>query len=738
MKKNKRKRRIEKIKIITILMIIFTLFLGGCLPIFHSIPSPPQTPLYSPTNPYIFQSITYKEDPIKGVIILKSVINFSYNPRIKVLWWLNDIYIGQSSYVEKINEMEFISYKEVEKTCFQGKYRKNYKIKIRILGEGVDFIYNKFIEINISDIPTPTFTPTPLPMPSPTPTFTSTPTPLPTSTPTLTPTFTPTNTPTPTPIPTSTPSPSPTPTSIPTNTPALTPTPTPIPTSTATPTSTPTPTPTITPASTPTPTPTLTPTPTPSGTPIPTPTPLPTSTPTLTPTFTPTNTPISTPTPILPVIYDFTIENGKEKTNKLYPSINITADNADYMCFSGNSIDWTEWIPYTPVYDLFNLKSGPGCTSTDGEKRVFVKLKNNHGQESDIVFDTIVLDTTPPDPPHVEDPYTPTREHIQILNGTKDKEASLWINGNEILSIGNNSTIWSYEVNLSEGENYFEIYSKDDLENESIHVEITIIYDPVIYINQEEGDDDNGDGTQSHPYKTIAKGLEVSENRDKIFIYGGTYSENISIEKGVNIEGISKESVVLIPEYTDRPSITISAENVNIKNLTIEGTFSNNHGIKIISSNALIDNVIIDGFKSSISSGIYLTSNTYTTIENCIIINNTRGIRIGEIPGARLLIYKSDIKYNTYGIWVEDDGILNAGRGTDSSPGENNIAENQYYGIYNNSFHIIYAQNNWWGDPDGPRYPGNHNNSECGDWAYWPSSGKYIEVLPFSNNEFIR
>ncbi len=624
MKKNKRKRRIEKIKIITILMIIFTLFLGGCLPIFHSIPSPPQTPLYSPTNPYIFQSITYKEDPIKGVIILKSVINFSYNPRIKVLWWLNDIYIGQSSYVEKINEMEFISYKEVEKTCFQGKYRKNYKIKIRILGEGVDFIYNKFIEINISDIPPPTFTPTPLS------------------------TFTPTST----------------------------------------------------------------------------------------PTFTPT--PTLTPTPILPVIYDFTIESGKEKTNKLYPSINITADNADYMCFSGNSIDWTEWIPYTPVYDHFNLKSGPGCTSTDGEKRVFVKLKNNHGQESDIVFDTIVLDTTPPDPPHVEDPYTPTREHIQILNGTKDKEASLWINGNEVLPIGNNSTIWSYEVNLSEGENYFEIYSKDDLGNESIHVEITIIYDPAIYINQEEGDDDNGDGTQSHPYKTIAKGLEVSENRGKIFIYGGTYLENISIEKGVNIEGISKESVVLIPEYTDRPCITISAENVNIKNLTIEGTFSNNHGIKIISSNALIDNVVVDGFKSSISSGIYLTSNTYTTIENCTIINNTRGIRIGEIPGARLLIYKSDIKYNTYGIWVEDDGILNAGRGTDSSPGENNIAENQYYGIYNNSFHIIYAQNNWWGDPDGPRYPGNHNNSECGDWAYWPSSGKYIKVLPFSNNEFIR
>ncbi len=624
MKKNKRKRRIEKIKIITILMIIFTLFLGGCLPIFHSIPSPPQTPLYSPTNPYIFQSITYKEDPIKGVIILKSVINFSYNPRIKVLWWLNDIYIGQSSYVEKINEMEFISYKEVEKTCFQGKYRKNYKIKIRILGEGVDFIYNKFIEINISDIPTPTFTPTPLS------------------------TFTPTST----------------------------------------------------------------------------------------PTFTPT--PTLTPTPILPVIYDFTIESGKEKTNKLYPSINITADNADYMCFSGNSIDWTEWIPYTPVYDHFNLKSGPGCTSTDGEKKVFVKLKNNYGQESDIVFDTIVLDTTPPDPPHVEDPYTPTREHIQILNGTKDKEASLWINGNEVLPIGNNSTIWSYEVNLSEGENYFEIYSKDDLGNESIHVEITIIYDPAIYINQEEGDDDNGDGTQSHPYKTIAKGLEVSENRGKIFIYGGTYLENISIEKGVNIEGISKESVVLIPEYTDRPCITISAENVNIKNLTIEGTFSNNHGIKIISSNALIDNVVVDGFKSSISSGIYLTSNTYTTIENCTIINNTRGIRIGEIPGARLLIYKSDIKYNTYGIWVEDDGILNAGRGTDSSPGENNIAENQYYGIYNDSSHIIYAQNNWWGDQDGPRYPGNHNNSECGDWAYWPSSGKYIKVLPFSNNEFIR
>ena len=114
------------------------------------------------------------------------------------------------------------------------------------------------------------------------------------------------------------------------------------------------------------------------------------------PTTPPTPTPTPTPSGTGPTALSISIENGAEKTNDTTPNITVSASGAISMAFSGNGRNWTDWIPYSPTYDLFNITLDAGCTIGDGEKIVYVKFKDSTGGVSEIISDTITLDTTPP------------------------------------------------------------------------------------------------------------------------------------------------------------------------------------------------------------------------------------------------------------------------------------------------------------------------------------------------------
>ncbi len=474
-----------------------------------------------------------------------------------------------------------------------------------------------------------------------------------------------------------------------------------------------------------------------------------TSTPIPTPTPTNTPTPSPTPTPLPPIARTILLENGNEKTNKTKPQISIFAENAVYMAFSGNSLEWTEWIPYTTLYNNLDLNSSPGCIEGDGEKSIYVKFKNKYNQESNIISDTIILDTTPPNPPIVNGSITPTRKDIQILSGTKDKNASLWIGNTQIIPI-NDDTTWSYTISLSEGENIYEFYSKDDLSNESNHTIVTIIYDPTVYVSP-NGSDEEGTGTETKPYKTITYAISKAREGDALFIKNGLYEENLIIDKPLIIQGESKEGVIIksnpSPPQDIHSVVRIASSDVSIEDITIDG---NNtpieiyEGVTVISNedmttnNILLMNLIVSNFSLSSSSGIHFSSNTSGIINSSIVKNNTKGIRAGGVPGATLIISDCNILYNKEGVYIEDEGIVNAGDETDNAPGRNNIYGNTSHGMANYSTNILFAKNNWWGDPDGPKYPYNSNNENCGDWAYWPTNGKKIEILPYTTLEFIR
>jgi len=85
----------------------------------------------------------------------------------------------------------------------------------------------------------------------------------------------------------------------------------------------------------------------------------------------------------------------------------------------------------------------------------------------------------PPSCPALNPVVSPTIYPTQLLSGTKDSFSSLYINGYEAVPL-DDSTTWSYEVNLNEGENIFYVTSKNIYSLESVPVIAAIMFNPSV------------------------------------------------------------------------------------------------------------------------------------------------------------------------------------------------------------------------------------------------------------------
>ncbi len=71
---------------------------------------------------------------------------------------------------------------------------------------------------------------------------------------------------------------------------------------------------------------------------------------------------------------------------------------ADSMKFSCDETTWSSWMPYSGTVTTFDITTGAGCNSSDGEKTVYVEFKNEFGAvQTSHANDTTVYDTTPPE-----------------------------------------------------------------------------------------------------------------------------------------------------------------------------------------------------------------------------------------------------------------------------------------------------------------------------------------------------
>ena len=156
------------------------------------------------------------------------------------------------------------------------------------------------------------------------------------------------------------------------------------------------------------------------------------------------------------------------------------------------------------------------------------------------------------------------------------------------------------------------------------------IFGETIYV-----DDDNTegpwDGTQEHPYQYIQDGIDAANDDDTVFVYQGSYYENIVIEKGVKVIGEEASHTIIRGSGSEYAVSFKYAEYAELQKFTIEniegGGYSYN-GIHVCaySNNIVIsENIIVqqgwrDGIHVWISDNIMITNN--------IICNKAYGIQI--------------------------------------------------------------------------------------------------------------
>ncbi len=165
-------------------------------------------------------------------------------------------------------------------------------------------------------------------------------------------------------------------------------------------------------------------------------------------------------------------------------------------------------------------------------------------------------------------------------------------------------------------------------------------------------DDDNTQGpwygTLEYPYQHIGDAIENATEGDTIYVFNGTYYENILVDKALLITGENKNTTIIDGMYNEF-IIKIIKDAVTIKNFTIRnsGGYKSNAGVKIDAK----DNLIVQCIFYRTKTGIYVNETTNNEINNCTFYTNGEGIYLKSSQAS--YIRNCFFSHNALGINIE-------------------------------------------------------------------------------------
>ncbi len=148
----------------------------------------------------------------------------------------------------------------------------------------------------------------------------------------------------------------------------------------------------------------------------------------------------------------------------------------------------------------------------------------------------------------------------------------------------------------------------------------------VIYID-DDNTDGPWDGSLDHPYQYIQDGIDNANSGDKIYVFNGTYYENVVIYLPLTVEGEDRDNTV-INTMRQGTVVKITSNFVTFCRFTIEysGTNSNDAGISIHSEeNHIAENNIVEN-----NYGIIISGSNNTIIYNNFIDNTHHAYDTGK------------------------------------------------------------------------------------------------------------
>ena len=221
-------------------------------------------------------------------------------------------------------------------------------------------------------------------------------------------------------------------------------------------------------------------------------------------------------------------------------------------------------------------------------------------------------------------------------------------------------------------------------------------------------------GSGPENYTTIQEVVDNASNFDTIFVYHGTYYENVDIDKIINLIGEDKNTTIIdgggkhdvICIHNDNDGVTVSGFTILHSGNSTDGNYID-CGIDVLSNNNTIEDNILSGnplngiriglahgnvIKRNIiinnpSNGVSIHFSENNRIVNNFISNNTyAGVYIDE--GKDNTIQNNTISYNLYGILID---LYRSGH--DNIISKNNIINNSYGLIIKQSQNYIYQNN---------------------------------------------
>ncbi|UCB53046.1 MAG: right-handed parallel beta-helix repeat-containing protein [Candidatus Zixiibacteriota bacterium] len=163
-------------------------------------------------------------------------------------------------------------------------------------------------------------------------------------------------------------------------------------------------------------------------------------------------------------------------------------------------------------------------------------------------------------------------------------------------------------------------------------------------------------------YTTIGLALDAASSGDTVYVYNGTYSENVVVEESIHLIGQNREQTIIDGGGSD-DVVHVSADSVSIKRFTIRNSGTTwmegywDSGIELdYSDNSEVRYCI---FHDN-TAGLGLFGSSYSTISDCRFWSNTAGIVFSEDEmgphedNFRNKIFSNTIEYNSErGIYFE-------------------------------------------------------------------------------------
>ncbi len=298
--------------------------------------------------------------------------------------------------------------------------------------------------------------------------------------------------------------------------------------------------------------------------------------------------------------------------------------------------------------------------------------------------------------------------------------------------------LWNYTWNTTTVSNGFHVISArsyDGIEYSDIAAVMVTVNNTYASLSVVYVDDDFNESTPSWDYDhfdNIQDGIDVVAENGTVYVYNGTYYENVVVNKTINLIGEDRNSTIIDGNGTENV-VNISADWVNISGFSIRN--GNWCGIYTRYSNntTLIGNII----KDNIGSGtLSLFSNNITISHNSILLNGGSGIELwnpnfanisNNIISKNILdgINVSSSSSSTFTSNLISNntmfGIRMYDSSTDNNTISNNIICNNGYGI-----ELAYSNNNTISNC-------NVSNSTIGIWLKQANNNTITNITSYNN-----